>query len=269
MCSYLGFDNKGLYKIINYFCDHFKFFGSLADFEYCQKYKASMSSIYTQISDLGLALKIKYHKLSYLSAGGLLNLSNQVRKIEEKKIEGIILEAGCALGGSTIQIGKAKSIHRKFYIYDVFGMIPEPSEKDGEDVQNRYKEIIAGKSKGLRGDTYYGYQDDLLGKIIGNMKKFELDPADHLIYFIKGLYSDTIKINEPVALAHIDCDWYDSVITCLENIIPHLSKGGCLVIDDYYTWSGCSKAVDDFFDQIKDQFYFSTNSNKLNIVRTK
>lgn len=228
-----------------------------------------MSSLYTRISDLGLALKIKRHKLTYLSAGGLLNLSNQVRKIEEKGVDGLILEAGCALGGSTIQIGKTKSANRKFYIYDVFGMIPEPSEKDGEDVQNRYKEIKAGKSKGLGGDTYYGYQEDLLGKIIGNLKKFELDPAHHQIYFIKGLFSDTIKINEPVALAHIDCDWYDSVITCLENIVPHLSKGGCLVIDDYYTWSGCSKAVDDFFAEKKDQFIFSTKSKKLNIVRTQ
>jgi hypothetical protein len=49
-------------------------------------------------------------------------------------------------------------------------------------------------------------------------------------------------------LAHIDCDWYDSVLTCLKNIEPHLAAGGTIIIDDYYVWSECKTAVDEYFE---------------------
>ena len=49
-------------------------------------------------------------------------------------------------------------------VYDVFGMIPPPGEKDGADVHQRYATIAGGASKGIGGETYYGYRDDLLGR---------------------------------------------------------------------------------------------------------
>lgn len=33
----------------------------------------------------------------------------------------------------------------------------------------------------------------------------------------------------------------------LQWIVPKLSIGGAIVIDDYYDWSGCRKAVDEYF----------------------
>jgi hypothetical protein len=56
-----------------------------------------------------------------------------------------------------------------------------------------------------------------------------------------------MQIDQPVALAHIDGDWYESVMTCLQRIEPHLSEEGILVIDDYDAWSGCRTAVDEYF----------------------
>ena len=40
------------------------------------------------------------------------------------------------------------------YIYDVFGMIPAPSEEDGEDVYKRYEVIVSGKSKGIKDNKW-------------------------------------------------------------------------------------------------------------------
>lgn len=51
----------------------------------------------------------------------------------------------------------------------------------------------------------------------------------------------------PIAVAHLDCDWYESLMTCLREIEPQLVVGGRFVIDDYYNWSGCTRAVDEFF----------------------
>ena len=57
-------------------------------------------------------------------------------------------------------------------------------------------------------------------------------------------------------MAHIDCDWYESVKLSLEQITPNLVKGGYLIIDDYYRYSGCTTAVDEYFKDKKNQFKF-------------
>ncbi len=68
------------------------------------------------------------------------------------------------------------------------------------------------------------------------------------------MFQDTITGDEPVALAHIDGDWYESVRTCLERIGPRLSPGGVMVIDDYFYWSGCRTAVDEFLAKHPDDY---------------
>jgi O-methyltransferase len=38
---------------------------------------------------------------------------------------------------------------------------------------------------------------------------------------------------------------------CLKKFWPHIAKGGAILIDDYYTFAGCSRAVHDFLSEIK------------------
>ena len=60
---------------------------------------------------------------------------------------------------------------------------------------------------------------------------------------------------------------YASVHLCLERIVPHLIPGGILVIDDYYRWSGCRDAIDDYFRD-KTGFVFEKRS-RLHIRKTE
>ena len=182
------------------------------------------------------------------------------------RVAGIFIEAGCALGGSSIVLAGAKSIERRLFCYDVFGMIPKPGEEDGLEVYERYSVISSGKSEGLNGEIYYGYRDDLLTDVKMSFQKFGFPIDDNNINLIKGLYEDTLVVNEPVAFAHIDCDWYASVKLCLERIYPFLAKGAILVIDDYYYYSGCKKAVDEFLCQRKGEFSIFEKS-RLHLIR--
>ncbi len=91
-------------------------------------------------------------------------------------------------------------------------------------------------------------------------------PEDINVHLIKGLFEDTLICKQPVALAHIDCDWYDSVMVCLERIVPMLTPGGVLVIDDYEHWSGCREAVEEYFKDKKEQFSFVKKS-RLHIIK--
>ena len=204
--------------------------------------------------------------LTYLEHSALNDLFERVRTIERNRRQGILIEAGCALGGSAIVMAKAKSTSRPFYIYDVFGMIPPPSEHDDVDVQHRYEVIKSGQSEGIQGKTYYGYVQDLRTKVIENFCRHGVPVQANNIHLVQGLFQDTLSVDEPVALAHLDGDWYESVRTCLQRIEPRLASDGVLVIDDYDFWSGCRKAIDEYFADKMDKYKFIRKS-RLHIVR--
>ncbi len=205
--------------------------------------------------------------LTYLGKEGLLDLVQVIITNEKQGVEGIFVETGYARGGSAIAIANAKSKQRRLFIYDVFGTIPPPSEGDNLEAHQRYETIVKGNSEGLADKIYYGYEENLYTQVIEEFKNFGVAVNENNIHLIKGLYEDTLQIDEPVAFAHIDCDWYESVLTCLTQIEPHLSPGGTIIIDDYYHWSGCKAAVDKYFkNKNKDEYRFVRKS-RLHIYK--
>ncbi len=210
--------------------------------------------------------KVINEQLTYLEKDVLIDLVKVAINNEKQQIEGIIIETGCALGGSAIALASAKSKEKCLYIYDVFGMIPPPSNNDDKDVHERYKVITSGNSLGLGDQLYYGYEHNLYDKVTQNFSRMGFEASLNNIHLIKGLYEETLIIRDPVALAHIDCDWFDSVWVCLERIEPHLVSRGTLVIDDYYAWSGCRKAVDEYFKHKQDSYQF-ISKKRLHIVK--
>ena len=86
------------------------------------------------------------------------------------------------------------------------------------------------------------------------------------VKLVQGLFQDTIVGDEPVALAHIDGDWYDSVRTCLDRIGPRLVSGGVMAIDDYHYWTGCQMAVDDFLAEHPDE-YRTALRTRLHVIK--
>ncbi|MCW2794226.1 MAG: hypothetical protein JWO76_3324 [Nocardioides sp.] len=191
---------------------------------------------------------IRDEHLTFLTGEQLGSLVTCVLETEASGREGILVEAGTAQGGSAIAMALAKDPSRPLKVYDVFGMIPPPSEADGPDVLQRYEKITAGKARGLAEDQeYYGYRDDLLGEVAASFARHGVPTEEHRVALVQGLFQDTITGDEPIALAHVDGDWYESTMTCLTRLAPRLVPGGRIVVDDYYTWSGCRTAVDEYF----------------------
>lgn len=219
-------------------------------------------------SEPAVARAVRADALTYLSREALTDLHDRVREAEERGIEGSLIEAGCALGGSAIVMAAAKAPARPLVVYDVFGMIPPPSERDGPDVHTRYETIRSGGAEGIRGTTYYGYEEDLLARVRANFERQGYPLDEHHVTLVQGLFQDTVHPEGPVAVAHIDGDWYESVMTCLERIEPHLPVGGVLVIDDYEAWSGCRTAVDEYFADKRDRYVFEPH-DRLHIVRQR
>lgn len=194
-----------------------------------------------------LIMNVREERLTHLLPTSLTTLARLVVGLEQSGQPGILIEAGTARGGSAIVLGAAKSLKRPLKVYDVFGLIPPPSDSDGPDIQRRYRVIKSGRAKGIGGDSYYGYRDDLYGEVTESFRRFGVEVESNNVELIRGLFNDTMVIDEPVALAHLDGDWYESTLTCLERIAPMLVPGGRIVVDDYYMWSGCRTAVDEYF----------------------
>jgi hypothetical protein len=67
---------------------------------------------------------------------------------------------------------------------------------------------------------------------------------------VKGWFDQSLPAHRdrvgPIALLRIDADWHASVSCCLENLFDQVVDGGLIVLDDYYTWSGCAVATHQF-----------------------
>ena len=68
-------------------------------------------------------------------------------------------------------------------------------------------------------------------------------------HFVPGWFADTLPTfptHLPIALLRLDGDWYDSTMQCLTLLYERVMNGGLVIIDDYYAWDGCARAVHEF-----------------------
>ena len=220
-------------------------------------------------ADRDLIARIRAKNLTYLTDSKLESIVDTCRTIEQANVPGSFMEAGCALGGSTILIASLKSAKRPLFVYDVFGMIPPPTKEDTGDVHERYRTIVEGKATGIGGDRYYGYEDDPYQIVLQNLRQFGIDCTAQNVTLIKGLLQETMTVKDQVAFAHVDVDWYEPVRTCLERIFPRLSIGGSIILDDYHDWGGCRKAADEFLRTVRKQFELDDRAGSMKFTRIK
>jgi asparagine synthase (glutamine-hydrolysing) len=224
---------------------------------------ARLRRLLTRARPSSIARRVKRSHLTYLSSEKLRNLERCLREVEVRQVPGIFVEAGVALGGSAILIATLMGPERRFRGYDVFGQIPPPSEKDDEKSRQRFAVIASGAAKGLGAATYYGYEKDLYEKVISHFADFGLAVDGERIRLEPGLFAETL-VFEPgvqIALAHIDCDWYEPVRLCLERLYPISSPGAYFIIDDYNDYGGCRQAVDEFLARHDDVSKITSGSN--------
>jgi asparagine synthase (glutamine-hydrolysing) len=201
-----------------------------------------------------LARSVKKQKLTYLSDAKLLRLENALS--DAQRTDGIFVEFGVALGGSAILAAHAAATARRRFVgFDTFGLIPPPtSDKDDSKSKKRYEVIASGKASGIGGDRYYGYRDDLYNDVIRAFLRNGLAVDGRMISLVKGLFEDTVPATDlgRIAFCHVDCDWYDPVKFCLNQIAPRLAPQGLILLDDYHDYAGCAQATHEFLSAHPD-----------------
>ena len=79
-------------------------------------------------------------------------------------------------------------------------------------------------------------------------------------HFIVGKVEETIpeKAPEKISLLRLDTDWYESTRHELVHLFPRLSRGGIIIIDDYWSWDGSRMATDEYLSQNNIKIFLKT-----------
>ena len=113
--------------------------------------------------------------------------------------------------------------------------------------KKNYNTYLKKTIKNNKLDNFYKYEKlDTVRKIL-----FSTNYNKKKINFVKGLVQDTIPkiVPNKISLLILDTDYYESTKHELEHLYPLVEKGGIIVIDDYGTWNGVKKAVDEYFNK--------------------
>ncbi len=159
-------------------------------------------------------------------------------------VRGEILEFGIFKGNSFFRWIKFRDLleqtsSRKVIGFDIFGDFPEAKfEGDKQRRDDFVEETNGGKSISLE------EMRDLLDKQ-SLSKNVELVKGDILVT-LKDYLNKNPHLK--ISLLHIDVDLYEPVKEILEQLYDRVSTGGIIILDDYGTFAGTNKAVDDFFN---------------------
>jgi len=192
----------------------------------------------------------KYSKFSMIPKNIFIENLALCNKI--KNLTGCIVECGVYRGGMIAAMAELLGTKKSYYLFDSFKGLPSAQNIDGQKAKN--------------------WQSDKQSPHYFNNCKAEIEFAQKAMEMsgvkkyklIKGWFSETMSNFKPdnkIAVLRLDGDWYKSTKECLNCLYKYVAKNGIIIIDDYYTWEGCSKAIHDFLSENKlsDRIYQSNN----------
>lgn len=155
-------------------------------------------------------------------------------------VDGAIVECGTWKGGMIAGMARLLGRGRSYYLFDSFEGLPEAQAVDGEAARRWQADKTSPR-----------YFNNCIAAEQDARTAMELAGAAHS-RIEKGWFKDTLPSAEfpgGIAMLRLDADWYDSTITILDHLFKSVNAGGVMIIDDYYTWDGCTRAVHDFLSK--------------------
>lgn len=159
-----------------------------------------------------------------------------------RDLPGCVVECGVWRGGMSAGIAEMLGPVRHYYLFDSFEGLPPAKEIDGTKALNWQRNTAA--------PSYY---DNCSAEISVAKHAMAMSRAER-VTFKKGWFNQTLPGFTPdqeIAVLRLDGDWYDSTMECLEALYHRVVPGGMVILDDYYMWDGCARAVHDFLSAHK------------------
>jgi len=156
------------------------------------------------------------------------------------ELPGHVVELGVLKGASLIRFATFRNLYesehsRKIIGFDAFGKFPQQQDEHDKEFIERF-ESSAGQ-----GISKEELESIFQLKGIGNIELIEGDILTTLPDYLHA--HPELKIS----LLHIDVDVYEPTKFALQHLYERVVPNGIIVLDDYGTVAGETKAVDEFF----------------------
>jgi O-methyltransferase len=185
--------------------------------------------------------------LTMVHESGVRFTAEQAVELIQRNIMGVYVECGVWRGGCSLAMLLAQRyqwgrVERPVYMLDSFEGLPPVTPRDGP--------LAVRWQNGADPANYSDNCKASLEDLKANVAAMGFGPEDCTI--VPGWFNDTVPLvaetlkSRKIALLRLDGDWYDSTLVCLERLMPVVSEGGVVIIDDYYAWDGCARAVHDY-----------------------
>jgi O-methyltransferase len=164
-------------------------------------------------------------------------ISNLLLARRVLEVPGCVIECGVWRGGMIAGIAEVLGPDRDYFLFDSFEGLPKAQRLDGES--------IAAWQRDIESPAYF---DNCRASEDEARAAMRMAGAPRFAT-VKGWFDRTVpsfKPPSPIALLRLDGDLYESTKVCLESLYQHVAAGGLIVVDDYGTWEGCARAVNEF-----------------------
>lgn len=163
-------------------------------------------------------------------------VSNLLTAMLHSEIAGCVVECGVWRGGMSAGLAEVLGPDRTYYLFDSFEGLPPPRELDGERAKSEWQARSVTPEGFCKANESYA------------AAAMRMSPAKRF-HLVKGWFNDIVpnfEFDTPIAVVRLDGDWYESTLVCLEHLYHKVVPGGLVILDDYYCWDGCAKAVHHF-----------------------
>jgi len=157
-------------------------------------------------------------------------------------LPGAIVECGVFKGASFVRFAGFRdlfgsSFSHELIGFDIFGQFPKTSLKEDKKYRNDFIQKAGNQSISKK----------QLLEVLKNKgidKNVELVEGDIVKSIPKYLKKNP---HLKISLLNLDTDLYEPAVAILKYFWPRIVKGGILILDDYTTHLGETKAVDEYF----------------------
>lgn len=150
-----------------------------------------------------------------------------------RDLPGDVIECGVWKGGMIAGIAEWLGPDRHYYLADSFeGLPPADPVLDG---QRALDWQASGRRDNCRAPEAW----------VREVMARTGIPAER-IHILAGWFCDTLPAlagGPRFAVLRLDCDWWVSTVDVLNALWGNVIQGGVVIIDDYYGWQGCGRAV--------------------------
>ena len=192
------------------------------------------------------SLVVRFGRYSMTPPFRMWTLLKAVEYVENCGLDGDIVECGVWRGGNVMLAKAVSKSQRRFWLYDTFAGMTEPTEHDVSAEGRVAIPVQAARQKQTHNEWAYASLDEV--------RQYFADEGllDESLIFREGrvedtLTADTADIPERISILRLDTDWYESTLIELKMLYPRLVVGGVLILDDYGRWLGSKKAVHEYF----------------------